>query len=301
MLFGDTMKKIAIVTDSNSGITAEEAERLGVHILPMPFCINGKTFYEDTDLTQQRFFAELKPQDLISTSQPSLVSVLQLWHALLQEYDEIVHIPMSSALSGEYSAACALAADFSGRIFVVDNQRISATQRQSVLDAAALAEEGRDGAWIKAFLEKHRFESSIYVMVNSLEYLKRGGRITPAAAAIGTLLRLRPVLQIQGDKLDSYACARSIRQARDIMARAILHDCRMRFDAGEHAEKVSFAIAYSGSGEEAVRFRDFLQNLFPGHLIRTAALTLSIACHVGPGALGLSCCKKREYLSAEGI
>lgn len=199
------MSKIAIVTDSNSGITQAEGARREIHVLPMPFMIDEVTYYEDIDLTQEQFYEKLKSGANIATSQPSPDSVTSLWDKLLQEYDEIVHIPMSSGLSGSCQSAMAFAADYDGRVQVVNNQRISVTQRQSALDALQLAAAGKDAAQIKEFLENDKFNSSIYIMLDTLYYLKKGGRITPAAAAIGTMLRLKPVLTIQGEKLDAFA------------------------------------------------------------------------------------------------
>ena len=199
------MSKVAIVSDSNSGITQLQAEELGITILPMPFFVGDKTLYEDIDLTQKEFYQMLSENANISTSMPLVGNVTDTWDALLKEYDEIVHIPMSSGLSGSCETALMLAQDYEGKVQVVNNQRISVTQRQSVLDAMALAEQGRSAVEIKEILERDKFESSIYIMVDTLYYLKKGGRITPAAAALGTLLKLKPVLQIQGEKLDAFA------------------------------------------------------------------------------------------------
>ena len=191
------MSKVAIVSDSNSGITQLQAEELGITILPMPFFVGDKTLYEDIDLSQKEFYQMLSENANISTSMPLVGNVTDTWDALLKEYDEIVHIPMSSGLSGSCETALMLAQDYEGKVQVVNNQRISVTQRQSVLDAMALAEQGRSAVEIKEILERDKFESSIYIMVDTLYYLKKGGRITPAAAALGTLLKLKPVLQIR--------------------------------------------------------------------------------------------------------
>ena len=223
------MGKIAIVSDSNSGILPEEAERLGIYILPMPFFVNDETFYEGVNLTQEEFYKKLLEGCGISTSMPSVASVTDLWDELLKEYDEIVHIPMSSGLSSSCETAMMLAGDYEGKVFVVNNQRISVTQKQSVLDAQALAKAGKGAAEIKEILEREKLESSIYIMVDTLSYLKKGGRITPAAAALGTLLRLKPVLQIQGEKLDAFAKARTVKQAKSIMIDAMKNDFAGRF------------------------------------------------------------------------
>ena len=223
------MSKIAIVTDSNSGITQSQAKKLGLHVLPMPFMIEGETYFEDINLSQSEFYKKLTDGSDISTSQPSPEAVMKLWDKLLQEYDEIVHIPMSSGLSGSCQSAMMLAQDYEDKVQVVNNQRISVTQRQSCLDAQMLAQKGMSAAEIKDALEKDKFNSSIYIMLDTLYYLKKGGRITPAAAAIGTMLKLKPVLQIQGDKLDAFAKARTANQGKTIMINAIKNDIETRF------------------------------------------------------------------------
>ena len=223
------MSKVAIVTDSNSGITQSQGKELGIFVLPMPFMINEEPFLEDIDLTQDEFYQRLEAGADVITSQPSPESVLNLWEEILKEYDEIVHIPMSSGLSGSCQSAIMLSEDFEGKVQVVNNQRISVTQRQSCLDAKLLVERGMNAVEIKDFLEKDKFNSSIYIMLDTLYYLKKGGRITPAAAAIGTLLKLKPVLTIQGDKLDAFAKARTATQGKSIMINAIRNDMENRF------------------------------------------------------------------------
>lgn len=229
------MGKVAIVTDSNSGITQEQAKEYGVNVLPMPFFINGETFFEDIDLSQEEFYERLEGNADISTSMPAVGSVTELWDKLLEGYDGIVHIPMSSGLSSSCETAIMLAQDYDGKVQVVNNQRISVTQKQSVLDAAELARRGKGAQEIKDYLEQTKFDSSIYIMVDTLAYLKKGGRITPAAAALGTLLKLKPVLQIQGEKLDAFAKARTVKQAKNIMVEAVKNDFEKRFKdtAGE--------------------------------------------------------------------
>ena len=284
-------KKIAIVTDSNSGITQAEGKQFGIVILPMPFMINEETFYEDITLTQAEFYEKLESGVNVVTSQPSPESVLELWDKLLTEYDEVVHIPMSSGLSGSCQSAMMLAEDYNEKVQVVNNQRISVTQRQSALDAKMLAERGMDAAQIKEFLEKDKFNSSIYIMLDTLYYLKKGGRITPAAAAIGTMLRLKPVLQIQGEKLDAFAKARTANQGKSIMITAIRNDMETRF-GGASADNIWLQIAYTKNTDTAIQFMEELQKEFPGFDIVYNPLSLSVACHIGPGALAVACCKK---------
>lgn len=286
------MAKIAIVTDSNSGITQTQAKELGVCVLPMPFMIGTETYYEDINLSQKDFFEKLKSGEAISTSQPSPESVTKLWDDLLQEYDQIVHIPMSSGLSGSCQSAMMLAQDYEGRVEVVNNQRISVTQRQSCLDAKLLVEKGLNAKEVKAFLEEDKFNSTIYIMLDTLYYLKKGGRITPAAAAIGTMLRLKPVLTIQGEKLDAFAKARTTNQGKSIMINAVKNDIETRFGGFGDGKGIWMQIAYTDDREAAEAFREEVLTQFPGCDIHMDPLSLSVACHIGPGALALACCKK---------
>ena len=287
------MKKIAIMTDSNSGITQKEAAGLGISVLPMPFMINDTTYFEDINLTQDRFYEFLENDAVVSTSQPSPDSLIHIFHKLLAEYDEVVHIPMSSGLSGSCQTACMLAQEpeFDGKVFVVNNQRISVTQTQSVLDAMELAKKGYDGAQIKKILEEDKFNSSIYIMLDTLFYLKKGGRITPAAAALGTLLKLKPVLQIQGEKLDAFAKARTKSAGKSMMLQAIKNDIENRFGGFDESakERVTLHIAYTKDAEEAELWKQEVMEAFPGFRLKMAPLSLSVACHIGPGALALAC------------
>jgi len=291
------MKKVAIVTDSNSGITPQEAGAKRIHVLPMPFLMDSEPYFEGVNLTQEEFYQKLLADAAISTSQPSVGAVTALWDDLLTEYGEVVHIPMSSGLSASRETAETLARDYDGRVQVVNNQRISVTQRQSVLDAAALAGAGWDALRIKEILEREKFQSSIYIMLHTLKYLKKGGRITPAAAAIGSMLRLNPVLQIQGDKLDSYAKARGVKQARDTMIKAMRRDFTHRFAGCADPERMWLQIAYSYNLEAALDFKQEVEQAFPGFDIHMDPLSLSVACHIGPGALAIACSKKLECLS----
>ena len=288
------MAKVAIVTDSNSGITQSAGKEMGIFVLPMPFMIDGETFYEDINLTQEQFYEKLATGASISTSQPSPDSVTQLWDRILSEYDELVHIPMSSGLSGSCQSARMLAEDYDGRVQVVNNQRISVTQRQSCLDALALAARGMGAGEIKEYLEADKFNSSIYIMLDTLYYLKKGGRITPAAAAIGTLLKLKPVLQIQGEKLDAFAKARTTAQGRTIMINAIKSDIENRFGGMTEDRHIWLQIAHSANEEAAKAYREEILEVFPGYDIHIDPLSLSVSCHIGPGALAFACCRKIE-------
>ena len=285
------MSKTAIVTDSNSGITQAQGKKAGIFVLPMPFMINEETYYEDITLSQAEFYERLESGADMVTSQPSPDSVLKLWKELLTEYDEIVHIPMSSGLSGSCQSAVMLSENFDGRVQVVNNQRISVTQRQSALDAKLLASRGMSAADIKKFLEDDKFNSSIYIMVDTLYYLKKGGRITPAAAAVGTILRIKPVLTIQGDKLDAFAKARTTNQGKSIMINAIKNDMETRF-GGINKDNIWLETAYTKDEAAAEQFKRELEQEFPGFAIHMDPLSLSVACHIGPGALAAACCVK---------
>lgn len=285
------MSRIAIVTDSNSGITQSAAKDLGIWVIPMPFNINDETFFEDIDLTQEQFYGKLSDGMDISTSQPSPESVTKLWDELLQQYEQVVHIPMSSGLSSSCQTAMMLAEEYGDKVYVVNNQRISVTQRQSVLDARTLAEQGKSGAEIKDFLEKTKFDSSIYITLDTLKYLKKGGRITPAAAALGTLLKLKPILQIQGEKLDAFSKARTMKQAKATMINAIKSDIENRF--GGDVAKMHLQIAYTDNLAVAEEFKAEVLEKFPEiEDIPMDPLSLSVSCHIGPGALALTCTKK---------
>ena len=285
--------KIAVVTDSNSGITQAQGKELGITVLPMPFMIDGNEFFEDISLTQQEFYGKMEEDMDISTSQPSPESIVELWEALLEEYDGIVDIPMSSGLSDSCQTALMLAEEFDGRVQVVNNHRISVTQRQSALDALEMAGKGMDAVQIKEVLERTGSESTIYITVDTLKYLKKGGRITPAAAALGTLLRLKPVLTIQGEKLDAFAKARTMKQAKSMMISAIQHDLETRWDDKE-GKKTHLEIAHTNCEEAALQLKEELLELFPDTDIHIDPLSLSVACHIGPGALAIAAVKKLE-------
>lgn len=281
------MSKIAIVTDSNSGITQEQGKQMGISVIPMPFEINGKEYFEDINLSQEEFYELLEDGAEISTSQPSPEAVLDLWDRLLEECDEIVHIPMSSGLSGSCGTAMGLALDYDGKVQVVNNQRISVTLRQSVLDAMELAKQGKNASEIKEILEREKFESSIYITLDTLKYLKKGGRVTPAAAALATLLKIKPVLQIQGEKLDAFAKARTVKQAKSIMMESIKKDMEERF-----GKNVYLQMAYTKNMDAALEFKKEVEAYFSGYEVRMDPLSLSVSCHIGPGALAVAVTKK---------
>ena len=283
------MSKVAILTDSNSGITQAEGARADIHVLPMPFYINEEMFFEEIDLGQEEFYGKLTEGAEIKTSMPTVGSVTDIWKKLLKDHDEIVYIPMSSGLSGSCETAYMLSQDpeFDEKVYVVDNQRISVTQRQSVYDAKMLADEGKSASQIKAILMEEKFQSSIYIMVDTLTYLKRGGRITPAAAALGTLLKLKPVLQIQGEKLDAFAKARTVKQAKTIMIEAMKKDFAERFHDAS-GSNMHLELAYTYDLEAAKQFKEEVQAQFPDHEIVMNPLSLSVSCHIGPGALAIA-------------
>ncbi|MBS6397307.1 MAG: DegV family protein [Clostridiales bacterium] len=285
------MNKIAIVTDSNSGISQEKAKEMGIHVLPMPFLINGKEYLDGIDLFPKEFYEYLSQDADVSTSQPSPDSVMKLWDRLLEEYDEILHMPMSSGLSGSCQTAMMLAEDYDGKVQVVNNQRISVTMIHAIMDAVNLVKAGKNAAQIREILEAEALQSSVYITVTTLKYLKKGGRITPAAAALGTMLRLKPVLQIQGEKLDAFAKVRTMSAAKRVMLDAIRSDLENRF-AGC---RMQIAIAHTNNEEAALELKKEIEAEFPGYPeIITDELSLSVACHIGDGALAIAISKMVE-------
>lgn len=281
------MSKVCIITDSNSGITQSESKELGIVVIPMPFYINEVQHFEDIDMTQEEFYEALMDEKTeVSTSQPSPDTIMQTWRENLEEYDEIVHIPMSSGISSSCATAMMLAQEeeVEGKVFVVDNQRISVTQRRSVQQAKELAERGYSAKEIHDILFRDKFQSSIYIMVNTLKYLRKGGRLTPAVAAIGTVLRIKPVLQIQGEKLDSYAKVKTLKQAKTTMLKAIRSDFEKRFSD----EEMEIDIAYTYDKAEADKFKEEILREYPNAKVYMDPLSLSVSCHIGPGALAVA-------------
>ena len=285
------MPKVAIITDSNSGISQAEAKEMGIDVVPMPFSIGEETYYEDINLTREEFFQMQADGMEIVTSQPSPGDLTDLWDRALEKNDQILYIPMSSGLSGSCQSARMLANDYSRRVFVVNNQRISVTQKRSVQDAIALARYGYDAARIREVLERERFDASIYIMLDTLKYLKKGGRITPAAAAVGTLMRIKPVLQIKGERLDAFSKARTLAQGRTTMINAIHHDIETQY-GGTGAHNVRIYAVQAQVPEAFGVFLDEVRASFPGLEIEEGRLSLSVCCHIGPGALAIACVKK---------
>ena len=280
------MTKVKIVTDSNSGITQKEAEKLGIFVLPMPFLIDGEEYFEDINLTQAEFYEHLKSNANVLTSQPAIGNVTEFWNKLLTDDSELVHIPMSSGLSESCHTAEALAKNYGGRGQVVDNQRMSITQKQSVYDALKLANEGKSAAEIKEILLKTKFDSSIYIALDTLKYLKKGGRLTPAAALIGTLLGIRPVLQIQGEKLDAFKKVKTVRKAKEVMIAALDSDLKNRFTEYAANGEMQISVAHTANEAEAKLFAEELQATFRNVPVKFIdPLSLSVSCHIGPGSL----------------
>ena len=284
------MSGIAVMTDSNCGIMPEEGRKLGIHVIPMPVIIDGRTYFEGVDITAEDFYKKQAAGAEITTSQPSPGDVTAMWDKLLKDYDQVIFIPMSSGLSNTCQTAVMLSDDdtYSGKVFVVDNHRISVPQLQSVYDAGVLAEEGKTAAEIKEILEKEALDATIYIAVDTLEYLKKGGRITPAAAALGTILKLKPVLTIQGDKLDSYAKARGMKSAFRTMLDALDADIAGRLSHLRESGRLKIGIANTHmDADKLENYKNELQKAFPDLELIYFPLTMSIGTHVGPGGLGI--------------
>lgn len=284
--------KIAIVTDSNSGITQSEAKELGCFLIPMPFLIDEKEYFEEISLSQEEFYEKLLSGADVSTSQPNIFSVTELWKDLLKTYDQIVHIPMSSGLSASTETAINAAKDFNGKVEVVDNKRISVTLKQSVIDAINLAKDGKNAKEIKDWLENTALDSSIYIMVTTLKYLKKGGRITPAAAAIGSLLKIKPILQIQGSKLDKFCQVISFNQGKKRMIEQMIQDIEHRFKSQLDQGKLKIQMAYTHAKDKCLEFKEEADKELEKYGLKVEMvdpLSLSVACHIGDGAIAIAC------------
>ena len=290
------MPRVAVMTDSNSGITQDMAKDMGINVVPMPFTIDGTTYYEDVNLTREEFFQMMADGKDIQTSQPSPGDLMSLWDKSLEKYDQIIYIPMSSGLSSSCQNARMIANDYNGKVVVVNNQRISVTQKRSVQDAIELAKNGYDAVRIRDILVRDKFEASIYIMLDTLKYLKKGGRITPAAAAVGTLMRIKPVLQIKGERLDAFSKARTLAQGKSTMINAIHHDIDNLF-GGIDAENVYMYAVQAQVPEPFAVFKKEVADAFPKYKVEEDRLSLSICCHIGPGALAMGCVKKCPELN----
>jgi DegV family protein with EDD domain len=288
------MSKVAIMTDSNSGISQQEAKKLGIFVLPMPFTINDTEYFEDINLTQEEFYHFLTNGAEVFTSQPAVGDVKKYFDNILEDYDEIVHIPMSSGLSGSCQTALMLAneEEYKDKVFVVDSQRISVTQRWDVLDALELSKQDKSAKEIHDILMENKMNATIYITVNTLEYLKKGGRITPAAAALGGLLKIKPVLTIQGEKLDSFDKTRTMTKASKIMLDAVIKDINERIDPEGKGENAHIMVAYSHDRQLGEDCAKMINEIYPDHNIVIDPLSLSVSCHIGPGALAIAACKK---------
>lgn len=280
-------RKIAIVTDSNSGITQAEAKELGVTVIPTPFFIDGELYLEDITLTREEFYAKLGENAEISTSQPAPGDLIDTWNKLLEEYDEIVHIPISSSLSSSYETGMMLSQDYDGRVQVVNNQRVSVMQKSSVMDALQLAEEGKTAKEIKQILEDQRFSACAYITVDTLKYLKKGGRVTPTAAAIGSVLNIKPVLIVHGEKLDSYAKVRGWKAARKTMIDTLEKDLAEKYSG----QKMRVYVVSTCSEEETENWRKEVAERFANYEVSADYLSLSVTCHIGAGSLAVAYAK----------
>lgn len=287
------MTKVAIMTDTNSGFSKEDAEQRGIYLLSMPFTIDGVPLYEGISLSLDEFYEKMDAGADVSTSQPPPLDVMGMWNSILKEgYDEIVYIPMSSGLSNSCYSACAYAEEYEGKVQVVDNHRISVTLKQSVLDALELAKDGLNAVDIKEALEREAYEASIYIALDTLKYLKKGGRVTAAGAAIGQVLNIKPVLTIQGDKLDAHEKVRGMKAARRAMLKSIEKDINERFDFLYKSGKLAMFMVYSHVPENILKsWKEEIQEAFPNAEVKEDSLSMSIGCHIGPGALAVAICK----------
>lgn len=287
--------RTAVMTDSNSGITEKEAQELGIFLLPMPVIIEDEIHYEGQDLTQESFYQSLTSGKNITTSQPSPGDVMAMWEKILQEgYDQVVHIPMSSGLSNSCETAMSLSDEYEGRVCVVDNHRISVPMRESVLDAVEMAKEGRTAEEIRKKLENTAYDASIYIAVDTLEFLKKGGRVTPAGAALGAVLSIKPILTIQGDKLDAFAKVRGMKKCRHKMIEAIREEMNTRFADVERGRLVIGTAGAGLSREEEEQWKNEVADAFPQMAVYYNPLSVSIGCHLGPGAMGIAVCVKNR-------
>ncbi len=287
---------VAIITDTNSGISQEEADKLGIYLLPMPFSISGTDYLEGVNLSHDEFYEKQLADEDILTSQPSPAQVTDMWDELLNKYDCIVHMPMSSALSASCQTAIMLSneEEYKNKVYVVDNLRISAMQRQAAIDAKQMVDMGMSPEEVVARLMEARLDTSVYLMVDNLKYLKKGGRITAAAAAIGTLLRIKPVLTIQGGKIEPFAKARTLKQAKEIMLQAMADDMKNKFGDVD-GSKTNLTVVYAKNHEQAREYAKEIQQAFPKvDRVDAEELPFSIITHTGPGVISITASKKLD-------
>lgn len=285
------MSKVKIITDSNSGLSQAEGEKLGVYIIPMPFTINGEEYLEEINMTQEKFYELLAQNAEVKTSQPSQIYLEELWDKLLKEYDELVYIPMSSGLSATCENAKEYAKKYSGKVYVVDNLRISITQKESVYEAVEMLKRGKTAQEIKDYLEYSKNKQSIYITMGLLKYLKRGGRISPTAALIGDILGVKPILYSRGEKFEKFAIALSMGQAKKKMIQKIKLELETEFKDDYNNGKMVVYIAHTQNMNEALKFKEQIQKELPNLTFRSIdALSLSVSCHIGPGALAIAVC-----------
>ena len=290
--------KVAVVTDTNSGITPEFAEKLGVTVVPMPFLIDGEEYFENITLTQEKFYEKIMSGADVSTSQPNINGVMDIWRDLLKTHDEIVYIPMSSGLSGSCETATNFAREFNGKVEVIDNHRISVTQKQAVIDAVNLAKEGKSAKAIKDYLMATSMNASIYIMLSTLKYLKKGGRITPAAALLASLLQIKPVLTIQGEKLDKFCQVMTVNQGKKRMIEQVVKELNTRFKPQMEKSRVKIFIAYTYDKAKADIFAAEVNKAVEPYGLAVEfvdPLSLSVSCHIGENALAVAVC---EYYQA---
>ncbi len=282
--------KTAVMTDSNSGITPEEGKKIGIYSLPMPVIIEGDVFYEGKNITQEEYYGAMTSGKNVTTSQPSPGDVMDMWDGILKEgYEQVVYIPMSSALSASCHAAIQLSEEYDGKVQVVDDHRISVTMRESVLEAKWMANQGMTAEEIKKKLEENAYNSSIYIAVDTLEYLKKGGRVTAAGAAIGAVLNIKPVLTIQGEKLDAFTKVRGMKKAELKMLEAIEEDLNTRFADVDRKQLRLGAAGTFQKQEDADQWYNIVKDTFENEIddIYYDSLSFSIGCHVGPNAIGI--------------
>ena len=291
------MKPVGIITDSHSSISQAEAEKLGIRVLPMPFYIDGECYYEGINLTREEFFSKLESGSKITTSQPGPADVYDIWDKALEEYEKVLYMPLSSGLSGSYATAVAMAQEepYEGRIIVVDHGQIAAPLYRMILDTLDMIEKGYSAEKIKEILESGKNRMMIYIGVQTLEYLKRGGRVTPAAAALGSVLNIKPVLKLETGKLDSFKKCRGFGKAKKAMIEAMQEEINVRFADAKADGKIHLLAATSANEEETAEWVHEIEEAFPGMKVFCAPLSLGVSCHTGTGALGIGCAVVPDY------